>query len=401
MGGSTNEIEKSLRSLNRMIPKQLISHIEEEKFAKIQVRLRELETAEPPTPESATRDRQRWSDSPRVYTLLRCLSCAHEEAVAVILKAKINDYSIPLSSYILKHLSNDTDEETLEDVQAAFLSNDSQMRIENLNGTQPQHRRLEEGKLYFEDVNALGHGSSARVYSVRHLVSENEFACKRIERGPPRLQPKNLKDFLREVKILERLDHRHIVRLIASFTDENTFSLILLPVANDTLESLLKYMSSTQGPSPTQDPRNSPLANGLNEYDSILRHAFGCLLSTLGYLQDHDIRHKDIKPPNILLSDLGRVYLCDFGISLDYSETKEATTEGHVLGYTPGYCAPEVGRNESRNALSDIWSLGRVFFDMIVVLRGKPIEHARDFIKLDPEKMSFLVKKFLAPSTLR
>ncbi|KAF1927014.1 kinase-like protein, partial [Didymella exigua CBS 183.55] len=224
------------------------------------------------------------------------------------------------------------------------------MRAGALTGLQPDHRRLEQGKLFLEDVKALGRGSSAMVYSVRHRVSKKEFACKRIERGPARFQHDNLRDFLREVRILQRLHHQHIVRLIASYTDEATFSLILLPVANDTLESLLRQIT--------------PSANEQGE--SILRHAFGCLLSTLKYLQDHAIRHKDIKPLNILLSDQGSIYLCDFGISLDYSETKEATTEGRVLGFTPGYCAPEVGSGEARNALSEVWSMGRVFFDMIV-----------------------------------
>jgi serine/threonine protein kinase len=40
---------------------------------------------------------------------------------------------------------------------------------------------------------------------------------------------------------------------------------------------------------------------------------------------------------------------------------------------TQGYCAPEVWYADARDNSSDVWSLGRVFCDMLTVLAGKPM----------------------------
>jgi serine/threonine protein kinase len=65
----------------------------------------------------------------------------------------------------------------------------------------------------------------------------------------------------------------------------------------------------------------------------------GCLVSAIAYLHNQSIRHKDLKPSNILLSK-GRLYLSDFGNATDFSLlSRSATGDG---GGTPMYFAPEV-----------------------------------------------------------
>ena len=65
----------------------------------------------------------------------------------------------------------------------------------------------------------------------------------------------------------------------------------------------------------------------------------GCLVSAISYLHSQSIRHKDLKPSNILLSR-GRLYLSDFGSATDFSLlSRSATGNG---GGTPMYFSPEV-----------------------------------------------------------
>jgi serine/threonine protein kinase len=52
---------------------------------------------------------------------------------------------------------------------------------------------------------------------------------------------------------------------------------------------------------------------------SLLRSFFGCLATTLTYLHDSQVRHKDIKPQNIPVYK-SKVLLTDFGISRDFSD---------------------------------------------------------------------------------
>ena len=100
------------------------------------------------------------------------------------------------------------------------------------------------------------------------------------------------------------------------------------------------------------------------EFD-ILRTFFGCLCSAVRYLHQHNCRHKDIKPANILIKD-DHVYITDFGIALDWTELNRETTAGPPMIYTHAYAAPEVTKGEDRNTKSDIWSLGCVFLDILV-----------------------------------
>ena len=168
-------------------------------------------------------------------------------------------------------------------------------------------------------------------------------------------QKPQLQLFMDELQILRKISHPHTVRLVTSYTDLEVFALVLDPVADKSLRDMLNQASSI--------PLN--LADLTN-----LRQWFGCLASALVHLHDKNVRHKDIKPSNVLLRN-GTVYLCDFGISFDWTGF-DPTTEG-PSPRTPGYCAPEVLDAKARDTSSDVWSLGRVFCDMLTVLAGKPM----------------------------
>jgi ankyrin repeat protein len=110
-----------------------------------------------------------------------------------------------------------------------------------------------------------------------------------------------------------------------------------------------------------------------------LRTFYGCLTAGLAYLHGERVRHRDIKPGNILVKG-ERVYLADFGISLDWlSSTRSTTTEDSAK--TLLYCAPEVAQLKPRNSSSDIWSLGCVFLEITTVLAGFEVEDMRLFFR--------------------
>jgi serine/threonine protein kinase len=69
----------------------------------------------------------------------------------------------------------------------------------------------------------------------------------------------------------------------------------------------------------------------------------------------------------------------NFGLSLDFADASGSTTMSMVNGMTPRYCAPEVAQYEPRNAMSDIWSLGVVFMEIIVALKGSTVQFMDQF----------------------
>lgn len=123
-----------------------------------------------------------------------------------------------------------------------------------------------------------------------------------------------------------------------------------------------------------------------------LRTFFGCLSRALEFLHEQNIRHKDIKPQNILYEAGRGVLFTDSGLALEFTEASRSTTMGMVNGMTPMYCAPEVAAEEPRSTSSDIYSLGIVFLEMIVVLKGHSIEYLRTYLKAHGSK-SWLIRK--------
>jgi serine/threonine protein kinase len=111
---------------------------------------------------------------------------------------------------------------------------------------------------------------------------------------------------------------------------------------------------------------------------SFIRPFFGCITAALCYLHDNHIRHKDIKPSNVLIKH-DQVYLTDFGTSLDWSGHDNSTT-ATAPPTTPRYCAPEVMSYVERNTSSDIWSLGCVFLEMWTVLRRHTLDDLRTYM---------------------
>ena len=101
-----------------------------------------------------------------------------------------------------------------------------------------------------------------------------------------------------------------------------------------------------------------------------LKLSFVQVLLGLEYLHGHGILHRDLKPTNLLWFGVGDKFgsdrimkICDFGISKMYSK-QDYNTPGV---FTPIYRPPEViyGSKEY-NFVSDVWSLGCIFYEFIV-----------------------------------
>jgi serine/threonine protein kinase len=225
-------------------------------------------------------------------------------------------------------------------------------------GENGRHRHFKRGDvLPFQDGDILGTGTYGRVDKVLSLISYKHYARKRVYRQHAFAnKSRNLiGDFIREVHLLKHMKHRHVVELTGSYTDPTYFAIIMSPVAD---MDFSKYLETCQ-----------------KDSFHTLRTYFGCLATALQYLHSNNIRHKDIKPQNILIHS-SNILFTDFGLSRDTTGAESASSG--FTGYTPRYCAPEITESDSRSYPSDIWSLGCVFLEMLVVLKGKGLPWMRD-----------------------
>jgi tetratricopeptide (TPR) repeat protein len=314
----------------------------------------------------------RWSKSPRTYIVLRITG--YLNLIDELIDAGFSDYWFPVTERSLPSCLLPSVKTTFAKAQKLVLTKSLDLE----KGEKGQHCHYNPGESApFESKEVLGRGAFGQVDKVLSLISFKEYARKQVLRSLvfKRRKAEDINMFIGEIEILKRIKHHHIVELIGSYTYPRYMSLIMSPVAQMDLNKYLADTTSSNYPE--------------------LRTFFGCLATALEYLHGEKIRHKDIKPANILI-DRGRVLFTDFGLSRDFSDAEGSTTMSMVNGMTPKYCSPEVAQHEPRNTMSDIWSLGVVFMEMIAILKGMTIQTLYDFFKQPGVQQGFIRTKLEA-----
>ena len=216
----------------------------------------------------------------------------------------------------------------------------------------------EKGLLPYLFVRNLGFGGSAAVEMVQDINTGSVYARKIFRNVYTRNLEKVKHDFQNELNVMHRLAaHHHIIRVFATYIAQRELALILNPVADDgDLASFLQIYQDAG----CSDARHT-------EKTAILYRAIGCLASGLSFMHKQRVRHKDIKPQNVLIHR-GAIIYTDFGISFDFHQNNQSTTTGTPQSYTKKYCAPEVADWGNRNSKSDIFSLGCVYIEMLAAI---------------------------------
>jgi serine/threonine protein kinase len=265
----------------------------------------------------------------------------------------------------------------------------------------------------FTSVRKLGVGGNSTVHETH--VNGIPLALKKIY-----TRKKPTKHILREIEILGRLSkkrQRHIVSLIGSYQHKQRvgFDTVLLiwPVARTDLAKVLGnlkslttllyvhtkaadcarenkedpekcttgYQSAIQE---AMDPlsflataRSKPLSTIeesawelTNDCRRRIRCSMGCIAEAIAHLHQNNIRHKDLKPSQILLSSDG-LWLTDFGWSADMSDVNSSVTSGGDF-MTLKYHAPERANKQPCGRAEDMFGLGCIYLEMSYAMLQSP-----------------------------
>ncbi|KAL2859837.1 serine/threonine protein kinase ATG1 [Aspergillus lucknowensis] len=253
-------------------------------------------------------------------------------------------------------------------------------------------------------LDQIGRGSFATVYRGLHTKSQTFVAIKSVNLNKLN---KKLKDNLSlEIDILKGLFHPHIVALIDCYENTSHIHLIMEYCALGDLSQFIKRRNSLSQHEFTRHMISkypNVEAGALNEV--LVRHFLKQLASSLKFLRERDLIHRDIKPQNLLLcpapsptqdekppvpafkgsddsfnpatglTSLPLLKIADFG----FARSLPATSLAETLCGSPLYMAPEILRYEKYDAKADLWSVGTVLYEMVV---GKPPFRASNHVEL-------------------
>ena len=207
-------------------------------------------------------------------------------------------------------------------------------------------------------LEQIGRGSVGTVHRARDEFLGRDVAIKLI--APPMLDADDLRRDEDEVKVLARLNHHGLVTLFDAGSDTSDLHGPRLYLVMELVDGPDLRDRLAQGPLP-------PLDVAQIGYD---------MAEALGYVHDHGVIHRDVKPANIMMFDYHndparvRAKLTDFGIAV----MMEAPVAGGAFVGTAAYVSPEQAKGEALGPPSDIYSLGLVLLECLTGVVSYPGE---------------------------
>ncbi|XP_074871006.1 cyclin-dependent kinase 3 isoform X3 [Carettochelys insculpta] len=146
----------------------------------------------------------------------------------------------------------------------------------------------------FQKVEKIGEGTYGVVYKARNKQTGQLVALKKIRldsetEGVPSTA-------IREISLLKELKHPNIVRLLDVVHSQKKLYLVFEYLNQD----LKKYMESSR-------MRELPL--------SLVKSYLFQLLQGVNFCHSHRVIHRDLKPQNLLINEVGAIKLADFGLA--------------------------------------------------------------------------------------
>ncbi|KAL0277007.1 UNVERIFIED_CONTAM: hypothetical protein PYX00_004441 [Menopon gallinae] len=189
----------------------------------------------------------------------------------------------------------------------------------------------------------IGRGSFGKVYLIESRQTGIQYVLKQIDLN--KMDKKQVKTASKEVEVLSKLKHSHIVRYKESYEIGDRLNIIMEYCENGDLHKKIKEKRV------------------MNECfsDNEIFDYFVQICLAVEYIHEQKILHRDLKTKNIFLTKGNLVKLGDFGVAKVLENSFELAST--CIG-SPYYISPEICENKPYNKKSDIWALGCVLYEL-------------------------------------
>ena len=213
--------------------------------------------------------------------------------------------------------------------------------------TDPAEYGLEPGRRIgpFLIEREVGRGGMGAVYLATRADGQfdQEVAIKLVRTAVG--GPDSVARFLDERRILARLQHPHIARLLDGGMTGEGLPYFAMEFVKGTV--ITDYCAEHE----------------LSLPDTLGLFAQAC--RAVAYAHQNLVVHRDLKPSNILVSDAGQVKLVDFGIAKALEPGSEGPLHTLTRVMTPHYASPEQIRGEAPTTATDVYALGVVLYELL------------------------------------
>ncbi|XP_074305362.1 G-type lectin S-receptor-like serine/threonine-protein kinase SD1-13 [Silene latifolia] len=197
----------------------------------------------------------------------------------------------------------------------------------------------------FSVVNKLGEGGFGSVYK-GVWDDGQQIAVKRLSRA----SGQGLQEFMNEVELISKLQHKNLVRLFGCCVEGEEKLLVYELLPNKSLDAILF------------DPELRKLLDWHKRFEIIQGICRGLL-----YLhRDSRLRiiHRDLKPSNILLDEELNPKISDFGMARIFGIKQDQANTQRIAG-TYGYMSPEYAMEGRFSEKSDVFSFGVLLLEIV------------------------------------
>lgn len=196
----------------------------------------------------------------------------------------------------------------------------------------------------FELGEYLASGTVGEVFLARHRETGQRAVVKFLQ-SHAESEPELQRRFVREVSILQRLNHSNIVRLYDCGLAEDRIYFVMEFVDCGTLRDVLRK----RGRLPWREAAECAVQ----------------ICAALAHAHEIGVIHRDLKPANLFLAEDGLVKVGDFGLARDMNNSR-LTIDGQTVG-TCRYMPPEqIAGEAGLSGATDLYAVGCILYEMLV-----------------------------------